>query len=80
MVDLLKASARLRLECEQLPATSQVTVHEYRQFWSTSKEATSSSKSGRHFGHYRAISDNEELSLLQVRSINLAANRGTPLD
>ena len=60
--------------------SSEVTVEDFSSFWKTCKEATSSSKSGRHFGHYRTISDNNDLSLLQVWSINLAAHRGTPVD
>ncbi len=55
-VDLLKAAARLRLEIEDLPqAQHEVTPEEFRDFWLTCRENTSSSKSGRHFGHYRAI-------------------------
>jgi hypothetical protein len=80
-VDLLKASACLCLDCEDIPtSSSEVTVEEFSSFWTTCKEATSSSKSGRHFGHYCAISENKDLSLLQVRSINLAARQGSPLD
>jgi hypothetical protein len=80
-VDLLKASARLRLECEDIPSSSsEVTVDEFTSFWKTCKEKTSSSISGRHFGHYRTICDNEDLTRLQVHSINLAARRGRPLD
>jgi hypothetical protein len=79
-VDLLRASARLRLECED-PTTSgcDVTVEEFTDFWATCKEVTSSSKSGRHFGHYRAMCDDKALTLLQVHSINLAARCGAPL-
>ena len=80
-VDLLKACARVCLECEKYaPLESAVTPSDFVQFWATSKEATSSSKSGRHFGHYRAITDDESLVSLHVRSINLAASRGNPLD
>jgi hypothetical protein len=66
-VDLLKASAQLRLESEDIPnSNSEVTVEEFMTFWATCKEATSSSKSGRHFGHYHAISNDTDLALLQV--------------
>jgi hypothetical protein len=56
-----------------------VTPEDFRSFWASSKESTSSSKSGRHFGHYRAISTDDLLTNLQVSSINIAANRGSPL-
>ena len=80
-VDLLQACARLHLESKDLPALdNDVTVEDFVGFWARSKERTSSSKSGRHFGHYRAITENEALVRLQVQSINLAAHRGRPLD
>ncbi|KAL3788945.1 hypothetical protein HJC23_000229 [Cyclotella cryptica] len=80
-VDLLKASARIRLDCGNYPQlTNDISTQEYQDFWSRSKEATSSSKSGRHFGHYRAITENPDLVSLQVKSINLVSRRGTPLD
>ena len=62
-VDLLKASARLHLDCEDIPSSSsEVTVEEFTSFWKTCKEKTSSSKSGCHFGYYSAICDNEDLT------------------
>lgn len=79
-VDLLKAAAHIRLELEDIPLSSeQVTTEEFQSFWTSCKESTSSSKSGRHFGHYRAMSTDDELTRLQVTSINLAATRGSPM-
>ncbi|KAL3803357.1 hypothetical protein HJC23_009321 [Cyclotella cryptica] len=79
-VDLLKAAARIRLELGAIEQTStSVTAEDFRSFWATCKENTSSSKSGRHFGHYRAMSSDDLLTSLQVMSINIAASRGTPL-
>jgi hypothetical protein len=80
-VDLLKACAKLRLECKDSAAEEYtVTEDDFTDFWATSKESTSSSKSGRHFGHYRAITEDKSLVSLHVNSINLAAGRGKPLD
>ena len=80
-VDLLQACARLRLDCEAyVNLDSDVTPEDFIDFWAMLKEATSSSKSRRHFGHYRAITDNAFLVSLQVRSINFTAARGKPLD
>ena len=48
-VDLLKTLACLCLECEDIPiSNSEVTVEDFSSFCKTCKEATSSSKSGRH--------------------------------
>ena len=77
---LLREAARLRLECDKFPQDdTDITPTDYLTFWSTAKEATSSSKSGRHFGHYKAICSNLDLVQLHVQSINLAARRGDPL-
>ena len=56
-----------------------VTPTEFTTFWTSAKESTSSSKSGRHFGHYRAICHDPALVELHVRNINQAASRGLPL-
>jgi len=80
LVDLLKAAATIHLELEEVPTSSNnVTLDEFQFFWSSCKENTSSSQSGRHFGHYKAISGCNDLSVLQVMSINIAARRGSPL-
>ena len=51
-ISLLREAARLRLEFDHLPqVTTDLTLDEYLAFWSTAKEATSSSKSRHHFGH-----------------------------
>lgn len=79
-VDLLQSAARLRLEIEDIPATDQeVTIEEFQDFWKTCRESTSSSKSGRHFGHYKAICNEPHLIRLHTQNINLAACRGNPL-
>ena len=79
-IRLLQEVARLRLECDKFPPNdTDITSTDYLAFWSTAKEATSSSKSGRHFGHYKAICSNLDLVHIHVQSINLAARRGDPL-
>jgi len=55
-------------------------LDEFVSFWRTCKETTSSSKSGRHFGHYRAVCKDSDLAQLHICSINLAARCGSPLD
>jgi hypothetical protein len=53
---LLQAAAKLHLEFEDIPPTeNDTTPKEFLNFWSTAKEKTSSSKCGRHFGHYSTV-------------------------
>jgi len=79
-VDLLRAVAKLRLDMDDVPThNDDVTSEDYHSFWDTSKEATSSSKSGRHFGHYKAACSDQSLVSLHVQNINLAVNGGIPL-
>jgi hypothetical protein len=79
-IGLLREAARLRLEYDNLPTVStDITTKEYLDFWSTAKETTSSSKSGRHFGHYKAVCSHPDLVRIHVTSINLAVKRGDPL-
>jgi hypothetical protein len=79
-VSLLREAARLRLEYDTLPSVNtDITTGEYLDFWSTAKEKTASSKSGRHFGHYKAVCSHPDLVRLHVTSINLAAKHGDPL-
>jgi hypothetical protein len=78
--DYLREAARIQLDIATLPPiTTEVTPEEYISFWSTAKETVSSSKSGRHFGHYKAISSDPALVALHLNSINHAARRGSPL-
>jgi hypothetical protein len=79
-IHYLQEAACIKNSLLQTPAPQHnVTVQEFITFWMTAKEATSSSKSGRHFGHYKAITDDPVLVNLQVTNINLAATRGEPL-
>eukprot|EP00956_Cyclotella_meneghiniana_P035079 scaffold111156_cov136-Cyclotella_meneghiniana.AAC.1 len=57
-----------------------LTVPEFQDYWKKAKERTSSSYSGRHFGHYKAASKDDFLSALHTGNINLATHRGRPLD
>ena len=79
-MDLLWSVAQIRLEMNKIPQhTSAVTTEDFHSFWDTAKESSSSSKSGRHFGHYKAACSDPTLVSLHVDNINLAANRGMPL-
>lgn len=72
--DLFKAAANIHVELEAIPQSySKVTIEDPNAFLATSKENTSSCKSGRHFGHYHAVSEDLDLTALHVASITLAA-------
>ena len=79
--DLLREASWVKLEFDKLPPTnSDTTIEDFVEFWSTCREKTASSKSNRHFAHYRAACDDIELVKLHVGSINLAARRCVPLE
>ena len=48
----------------------------FSSFWNTAREATESSKSGIHFGHYIAQSFSPFLTKLQVMKLNLVLSMG----
>lgn len=52
------------------------TVEDFMSFWTTAREATSSSKSDQHFSHYRASCN--DMSLVD-KNVNIAARRRQPL-
>ena len=58
---------------------SSVSLQDYKQFWKTCKEKTSSSFSGLHFGHYKACATNDYLASIQAKSIDLCFRTGIPL-
>ena len=53
--------------------------NEFSSFWNSTREATESSKSGIHFGHYIAQSFSPFLTKLQVIKLNLVLSMGMPL-
>eukprot|EP00956_Cyclotella_meneghiniana_P011946 scaffold16843_cov51-Cyclotella_meneghiniana.AAC.2 len=81
LVELLKEAARIRVAFDTSDTEPDyVTVEDFISYWKSAREKTSSSDSGRHFGHYIAASDDPELAILHVESLNIAARRGTALD
>ena len=57
-------------------------VHQkdFQGWWLTSNENISSSKSGAHFGHYKAAAFKDYLSALHFSKLNLAPETGLPLE
>ena len=57
-----------------------ITRDDFQSWWLHAREATQSSKSGAHFGHYRAAAENDYLSALHVAKLNLALETGVPYE
>jgi hypothetical protein len=72
----LQATAPLdpanRISCE-------ITRQDFQHHWRRSRERTSSSVSGLHYGHYKAASHSELLSEIHALMTELAVTGGTPL-
>eukprot|EP00956_Cyclotella_meneghiniana_P019224 scaffold32771_cov65-Cyclotella_meneghiniana.AAC.1 len=80
LIALLSEAAHIRREMDQMTTSERdATVEEFIDHWHSAREQTSSSDSGRHFGHYIAASDDRELTTLHVESLNIAGRRGIPL-
>jgi hypothetical protein len=56
-----------------------VTVEDFRHFWQTAREHTSSSYSGLHFGHCIAASFCPDLSSLHATKLSICARNGVSL-
>ena len=56
-----------------------VTVEDFQYYWQRSNERVSSSYSGLHFGHYKAVSFDPALSALHAAKLTLCAKMGVPL-
>ncbi len=52
--ELFMARAEIRKEVRENTISTNITHRQWADFWEKSKEETSSSRSGRHFGHYIA--------------------------
>ena len=78
--DLLLVIAQIKTQFQQTtPTADKVTPEDFTTYWKSAKEKTASSKSGRHFGHYKAICDSPTLVKLHTDNINIAAQYGNPL-
>ena len=61
------------------PISHSITTTDFQNYWKKAKEDTSSSLSGRHFGHYKAATKSEELSEIYTDLCNLTYAKGYPL-
>jgi hypothetical protein len=56
----------------------EITATEFQEYWRRAREATSSSYSGVHFGHYKAAGQTKFLSKFFAKKISLIARTGCP--
>ena len=75
-MELLREAALLKVEFDEVADMDdgRHTVEDFIDFWRSAREETSSSDSGRHFGHYIAASDDPYLAILHVESMNISAS------
>jgi hypothetical protein len=64
---------RHRISCE-------ITKEDFQQFWKKTKERTSSSISGLHYGHYKAAATDDLLSEIHALMTELAVTGACPFD
>ena len=57
-----------------------VTGTQFSDWWLHANEDIQSSKSGAHFGHYKAAAEDQYLSALHAARINLALETGVPYE
>lgn len=72
------------LQCLQRPSQieqdasidTSISRSDFQDFWKNAKERTSSSMSGLHYGHYKAVIENDLLSEMHAVATHLAVNTG----
>ncbi len=78
--DILEECALIRLTIPKDAVSTIITPKQWESHWRRAKEQTSSSISGRHFGHYKAGLRSPYICYLQALYTTLIAKRGIVLD
>ena len=60
--------------------TASITKNDFQAYWKRAREKTSSSFSGRHFGHYKAASTNDYISEVHACFVHIASETGIKID
>jgi hypothetical protein len=63
----------------QLQISCVITKEDCQRYWRKTKERTSSSISGLHYGHYKVASSHDTLSKIHALMTKLAVTGGSPL-
>ena len=78
-ISMLNLLARNFRKHRTTPLKFSITTKDFIDYWKGRREATASSFSGLHFGHYKAASASPFLSSIHAKTIELAFTRMTPL-
>ncbi len=78
--DLCRECARIRQIVPKDSVNIKVTKEDHRGHWRRAKEETSSSKSGMHFGHYKAGALSGYIDHLHALKVTLLLHHGLCLD
>jgi hypothetical protein len=74
------ALIRIRVPKNKNSVTTTITPQDWTNHWRRAREETSSSTSGRHFGHYKAGLQSQYVSYLQALQATLVVKRGIVLE
>ena len=58
------------------PVSNKITVEEFQDYWRKVREKTSSSPSGHHFGHWKAIAKSRDMSTIFSKMTSLPVETG----
>ena len=75
----LRQFLQLLYQLEPNPVDVHISTERWRGHWKHSKEKIASSISGLHFGHYKAMSQDCNLSCIKSTLVNLAIKNSIPL-
>jgi hypothetical protein len=78
--EILEECARIRLTIPIDAVSTVISPTQWASHWRKAKETTSSSISGRHFGHYMAGTKSPYICYLQALLATLIAKQGIVLD
>ena len=78
--EILQECALIRIRVPKNSVTTTITPEDWTNHWRRAREETSSSTSGRHFGHYKAGLQSQYVSYLQALQATLVVKRGIVLE
>ena len=77
--DLMSLISKTTRRLKAKIISHKISVDDFINYWKGSREKTSSSFSGLHFGHWKAASHSRALASIHAKSIELAFRMGLPL-
>ena len=78
--EILEECARIRLQVPKNSVSSTITLEDWIAHWKKANEQTSSSISGRHFGHYKAGLSSNHIAFLESLFATMVLKRGIVLE